>query len=140
MLKKIIRVLAWLLIVALPVQGVAATAMLHCGPGHHGSADTPVAGAHHDDVGAVSHAHELTEPTTDPRHHPDEEAQPPVADPSGFAKCSVCATCCLGAGFPMGRRADVISPPHFLPLLSAVVPVLEIFVPGPERPPRYTPA
>ncbi|TSA11437.1 MAG: hypothetical protein D4R79_09525 [Comamonadaceae bacterium] len=29
-------ILAWLLLLAIPLQGYAATAMLFCGPGHHG--------------------------------------------------------------------------------------------------------
>lgn len=46
MRKLIGTLLTWLLLLAIPLQGQAATAVLFCGAGHHGGGVQPVSGHH----------------------------------------------------------------------------------------------
>jgi cytochrome P450 len=46
--------------------------------------------------------------------------------------------CCVGAALPVTPRSVVVAPPHISPLFSRVDSVLDVFVPGPERPPRFS--
>lgn len=88
--------LAWMLMLAIPVQGFAASAMLFCAPNHHNivSAQLPMK------VDDASHA----STSQHPAHHHVATAQPQSQDdPSSSsskpvdAKCSACSTCCIGS-------------------------------------------
>lgn len=114
--------LAWLLLAALPLQGVAAATMALCGTA--GAAAEPALHehAHH----GATHGHQAA-------------ASQQAADDSPAAAhhaCSICATCCNAAALPAAVPA------------SPVVAVGHPFAPGPagplveqpstviERPPR----
>ncbi len=102
-------VLAWLVVVALPVQGFAAAAMLSCGPGHGRMAGAVEAGHAH-----VSHgAHGTVEPEAiaramAPGAMASEAAAPDASNPdasahlavAGAFKCSACAACCVATALP----------------------------------------
>jgi hypothetical protein len=102
-------VLAWLVVVALPVQGFAAAAMLSCGPGHGRMAGAVEAGHAH-----VSHgAHGTVEPEAighamPPGAMASEAKAPEASSPdasahlaaAGAFKCSACAACCVATALP----------------------------------------
>lgn len=120
--------LLWLLLAALPLQGLAAAMQSSCGPTKHHDAPSAIVSAqsqsdHHHDVHAdhVDHA---------PAEHPDPGKH-------ASASCSACSSCCVGAiALPAGSMAA--------PVYRAAVPVaiafpllLADFIPGgPERPPK----
>lgn len=99
--------LGWLLLLALPLQGLAAVSMLHCGSGQ-GSAEvswTAPGPQHHSRHGdqAAAAPHDPSHQHAD-HHHAvdgaDNEAGNPAdagAMPDAGHKCSVCATCCHSA-------------------------------------------
>jgi hypothetical protein len=142
---------AWLLMLAVPLQGYAASTMLFCGPGHHSSAlrmsigvtelsatDSASHGpgaARHDHA---SHVHEQVKSQADESTaaSSQDQASTQVAGKHLTGKCSMCASCCGGAA--------MISTFSFPPLepASSVVEVLPvplitgIAVHGLERPPR----
>lgn len=74
-------VLTWMLALALPIQGVAASTMLSCGQAHHQAA-----------LAAHGHA------APSDGHHVHEQSAAPddgaAAGQSAAGKCSVCANCC----------------------------------------------
>lgn len=90
----------WLLFAALPLQGLAATAMALCGPAMEHQQMELATTAHAGSVGAHEHmamaadAHDHATAMSD--HHDDAAAQPD-SDPDART-CSVCASCCMGAG------------------------------------------
>ncbi|WP_430434487.1 hypothetical protein [Methyloversatilis sp.] len=110
-----------MLLLALPLQGFAAAAMISCAPSHHGMLTT---GAMHDDVAA--HAY----------HHGGDHD--PAATPSqGKHACSACAACCIGGALtPSALRLPGDFSTHLRPLPAHVTPPAFI-TEGTERPPRY---
>ncbi|MES2886907.1 MAG: hypothetical protein V4739_02745 [Pseudomonadota bacterium] len=144
--------LIWLMVAALPVQGWAAAAMVHCGPSHHrmaqavaGAADhTPEEGLHHAqgstavEHGNVPYAHGDAQihVAALPSLEPGDEAPLTQLDQLSKFKCSACAFCCTSAAPP----ADVIFSEavqiddFVAPLIPRTVPVF--LTDGPDRPPR----
>lgn len=134
------RLLIWMLLAALPVQGLAAVSKAVCGPAHH---QPPVVQSMHrmqpDDIsqqGAhAGHAQEAT--------HAVHQAT--AADDAGKKEsgtystnyCSACAACCVGAAAPpsaaivpsmAGTSSSKVA---FQPLrMVSIVPA------GLERPPK----
>ena len=107
MLRVLRAFFVWALVVALPLQGMAASAMIACGGSHERmmaglgfDASAPDAGpvhhAGHADVGADAHsAHPCAGADADngaglPSHH------------QGAFSCSACAACCAMAALPAG--------------------------------------
>ena len=160
-MKRLLRtVLIWLVALAIPAQGMAAVAMLHCGPGHHpaqkaGATATllpEVAHAEHAAHGHVGHRVQGSDAATSAAASADVQGVSAAAtaadtaadsasdaDPSTQApnqKCSACAACCAGLALP--------SAVALLPTLDPVreVTVLSpswtagVAVDGLERPPR----
>jgi len=122
-MRFLVRYLLWLLIAALPLQGVAAAAMAcHNGlrqaaAASHQMADT----AEHLDAAATAHC------AGDQKHHPASE----------HGKCSQCASCCIGAAAPPAM--DMTVTPADLPatVFAASEPAMTGHVPATlERPPR----
>lgn len=132
MLRQIRLLVLWLLCAALPLQGVAATAMALCGPGPGHSA-MGVAMPH--DAPAAVHGHGSA---GDAHHH----ASPVIAgdvdaqDRESSTTCSVCASCCVGAG-PSSHAVLVEfgQPPDTFPLPLGAEPAAYL-TGGLERPPR----
>lgn len=141
----------WLVMLAIPLQGIAASAMLHCGPGHErqmvqasatdrdgghrevGSADHHPAGDHqpdHVDAAAADVA------STD---HGQPSAQADEVQLVKFKfkfKCSACAQCCASVAL-LDRVSDPIrfEPVSIAPVM-AVDDYPQVAQTGPERPPR----
>ena len=127
--------LIWLLVLAVPAQGLAAATMAFCGPNHHGggaAATAQSAGsgepAHHDMAAPAAHGEPgpvLLQASTESGHHGQ-----------GSKKCSACASCCsIGAMLSPALAVPVamVAPTVF----SVVVATIDPFAAdGPDRPPR----
>jgi hypothetical protein len=124
-MRLIARFLLWLLIAALPLQGVAAAAMA-CQDGlRQGTAVSHQMTAAPEYLDAATTAH----CTDDQNHHPA----------SAHGKCSQCASCCTGAAAPPAMDKAVT--PADLPttVFAAPEPAMTIHVPATlERPPRQS--
>jgi hypothetical protein len=121
--------LTWLLLLALPMQALAAASMLGCGPASQAGVRTQAQqdGHQHHGDGAADHAHHAT--GTDA-----SGASSSVPD-SGHS-CGACAACCHSIGIGgTAYRAPVMAPATaswsepYQPVLSRPSPV-------PDKPPR----
>ena len=131
--------LLWLLLAALPFQGMAASMQTMCGPmesnGSKGSA-VPAQMHHHDRMAAM----DLSDANA--AHH--DAAAKPVAssDPSPDAQhahsaCSLCASCCVGAVAPPSALNLNAAYSESLPVVASPAPLVAGVVPrGLERPPK----
>lgn len=139
-------ILIWLAVIAIPTQGIAAAAMVHCGPGHASrSAKVPMPG--HADH-AAAQAREGEHPAG---HHATVVVAGTAADGSeslrhgdladtaqkSLSKCSACAaSCCIAIGLlPVIATVSAVDAERTLGLVP-VVPVRAFLTDGPERPPR----
>lgn len=138
--------LVWVMVIALPVQGVAASAMLFCGPGHGRTVQGPA--SHH----AAGHGHDMA--ATDHGAHTHSVhavahsagSEPSVANPSdgadglfphhGKFSCSSCAACCSALALPASfSLPETPGPAH--PLRTSLeAPVASHQPDRLDRPPR----
>ncbi|MCR5869156.1 hypothetical protein [Aquincola sp. J276] len=150
---RLLRVIMlWWMVLALPMQGLAATAMLHCGAATSGA--MAHAGSHqaHQDVqhdglhsGMDHQAHEnhgypaaatpdaggATDGLT-----PDEPPPGPAAGPLYGHACSACAACCVAMGLPAAMPVLASAPAATTAVATLVAPAPSFLTAGPERPPR----
>ena len=145
-MKRFVRcIVMWLLVLALPVQGFAASTMLLCGAGHHGTVQATEGGHDHaghmqmgaQDVSAVFESTGHDHAADTPPSHEDSAFSPLTAKHANvMGKCSACAACCTVAFLP----TNVIA--FTAPASSRVLPVVEptthagFIADGPDRPPR----
>ena len=120
-MSRIRLFLACLLLLALPLQGLAAASMLYCG-------------------GAATHAHGHEEAQAAAEH--DHAAHGHEADafatdlPDSDHKCGACASCCNGVAIAAAFRQPAPIP---APQAQAAEPVLHLHSrppPAPDKPPR----
>lgn len=122
----------WLLALAIPTQGFAASTMFFCGPGHHGSTAS---------LAVTAHVHTGVPPRSasgSDHHRFSTEADTPPAPrqtavggkltsskprSSTGGKCSACAACCTSVA--IGATA----------LLVEVVPLVRDYAASPAEPP-----
>ena len=140
--------LVWLLVLAVPAQGVAAATMAFCGSHHQGG----TAATHAQQTAPSAHAHAQAHARAHAQgkhgdHAPATVSQAHSADVGGSAalatsahadaqKCSACAACCsFGA---LLNSVLALAAPDLTPtVFSVVVPTVDAFaVDGPDRPPR----
>jgi hypothetical protein len=118
--KHAVRIaLLTLLFAALPLRGYAGVLMAIC-EGHHGG-----------NAAVQEHAHE----PGDSHHHEslDEGTGTPV---HAASVCSVCASCCAGAGLAAPSVQEVVIQPPGTSRISSLDHQVSRFVPEhPERPP-----
>jgi hypothetical protein len=129
-----LRLLAWIVMFAIPVQGFAAASMLFCGQGtgHHAQAAT-----HSHPAGTPAHDHAQHKAEFKPAA---DQGSVKLADgrsaPDLMHKCSVCASCCNAVALP--QTALVVAPDRLLqagpaePLMAAYSRPLLV----PDKPPR----
>lgn len=96
--------LAWLIVAAIPLQGLAASSMLFCGPNHRPVQVDAAQPEQHMQDGAAAEQH------ANSKHGDASEVQTKKAGdnagkklPDASHKCGVCASCCTSvaiAGFP----------------------------------------
>ena len=122
---------AWLVLVAIPLQGFAAASMLYCGMGSgHGAQvqSQPAASAHHDHANG-DHSHAKLEKA---EKSVDDKAQLPDSS----HKCGVCASCGHSAAMTETPRSLAVT---LLPQARAAAPLVLIHLrpsPVPDKPPR----
>lgn len=136
--------LLWLLMAALPVQGMAAAIGTSCAPIEHAGIPMLAPSGLQQDHGATHHHDEYHSAPAVQHLHGSDAGSAPDHAPAGKHKqstCGVCASCCTGAVAPPSApvpmpehdHAGVALPPFHLPVTG--------FVPaGLERPPRPFPA
>lgn len=134
--------LIWFMALAMPVQGMAASAMAFCGPAHD---RVWVAAAGHDASAAPVHEHANAAHLQAAGALPDEgtaaAADVPTQEPSQFTQagqssCSACASCCSMLAIPVSF-APVAGPASTLQTpVALAVGVASFVTAGPERPPR----
>ncbi len=155
--------LIWLLVLALPAQGVAAATMAFCGPNHHGAgpaAHSPRANAEHAHHGSAAQENRMHHGVSHDEHHgahhvvhagahhvgaaqADEGASsvqltkaPANLKQADSQKCSACASCCSAAAFPTSAPS-VVTPDFSATVFAIVEPSVDPFATaGPDRPPR----
>ena len=128
--------LTCLIAAALPLQGVAAATLLHCGQNEPAAADSQ----------ARAHAHSAAMSAGPAAHHGHHHATAAAEDSrdtgtpatAAKAKCSVCASCCIATALPTAIHAFDPSVPvgSFEPIEGVAAPAF--LTGGPERPPRRT--
>jgi len=127
--------IVWLLVLALPFQGVASAGMLLCAPALPSAPVAPQAIPHAMDGKPHDHAAMLkamaaAEPRHDGHGH-DGRSQD--------GKSRTCADCCVGAAMaPAMLPVLALAPPQFIsiPFRAGHVPSVDPTLP--ERPPRAT--
>lgn len=146
--------LVWVMAIAMPVQGMAASAMLFCGPSHERMmqrlvVDAPAMASHHG--AGAGHDHAATD-HGEHRHaahaaHADAVAPDPAAeaDADGAGgmsphhaqfNCSACAACCFMLALPASfALPEAVSPVHAVHPPPAA-PVASHPPDGLDRPPR----
>ena len=123
-------VMACLLALALPAQGLANAVMLHCGSSHermHAQSPASQATDHHE-----HHAEH--------GDHAEHAGHDPVAPDKltdlGQYKCSSCASCCAGIAL-LSDLPQLVAPEFGATVFAAVAPGVAPFATdGPDRPPR----
>ena len=100
--------LAWLLLAAIPLQGMAAASMLFCGSQAHEAA-------------AAAHGHDSAHDHGDVASHVHGDAHDGATVGHTDVTCSVCASCCSGAAISEA---------------AAIVAVRLRATPPPDKPPR----
>lgn len=137
--------MAALLLLALPLQGLAAACMLGCGQGSAASAQTASAHGHHghamDTTDHADSAAQLSEAGAG--HHGHQYAEPNAADNDirsaageGDSSCSACAACFVGAAMPTGESVfSAQAPTQAVHPAHAPAPA-DTCPRGLERPPR----
>lgn len=133
--------LACLLLVAIPLQGLAAATMLFCGPSGpsvHAQQAAPAAqdqhAQHHGPPAGHDHAMHQHAGHDEATGQADQPSNGPTADPG--QKCSVCAACCHSVAITEAPSVPMLSPAP--QTLSAEPPVAVHSRPSPvpDKPPR----
>lgn len=155
-MNRVLRaVLVWVMVIAMPMQGMAASLMLFCGPSHERMmqglfADAPAArpaqaseGAHrHSDAGQAAQHHASQGDAVASQPAADATADA-VADHAGKLRghhgkviCSACAACCPVLALPAGfTLPEAVRATHPMQTASSA-PVASHQPDGPDRPPR----
>lgn len=113
--------IVWLMLVAIPFQGFAAASMLTCAPVRVAAG----ASVEHCAMMAMASHARTADGDDGAAHHAD-------------AKCSTCASCCLGAA--LAPSVPVVRMPGFMPAVTvchgADDEVARVDLALPERPPK----
>lgn len=131
-MRRFRLLLAWLVMVAIPLQGLAAASALMCGPGVHG------AGVQ---AATLQHDHEDGQQAQAEHSHATQAQQKAVDDPDQKVaavphKCGVCAFCCHSVAIAEMPRLVAVTPE---PQTAWAEPFVLIHSrPGqvPDKPPR----
>jgi hypothetical protein len=132
-------VLAFLLVAAIPLQGLAAATMTLCASGHASSLGNPTAAAHDAMSGhhrADHHMHHRESAASAEGDRSVDRTSHASLDKQSKPKCSVCASCCSAAAMPSPAIvfAAVVPTAFFAPTVSIGPPAF--LTAGLERPPR----
>jgi hypothetical protein len=124
--------IVWLLMLALPWQGVAAAAMVGCAP-----LPSPALSMHAAHDAARPPCHEGMATQDGATQEPAQPEQKTGTHHAGAAKCTTCAACGIAAVLPAAFPPFAPAPPPGLsaPLTERVLPTVHLD--QPERPPRF---
>jgi hypothetical protein len=133
------RLLLWLLMAVLPIQGLAAVMKATCGPNHQSS--LPAAAAedhHHAGHAAPSRHHDATgHPAAGEQIAQTADVSISPQDNHAGSYCSACAACCVGAGAPPPAMHRTLVHSSSAAVKISPAPLVTGFIPdGLERPPR----
>ena len=136
MSKRFIRVFAWLLIVALPMQGYAAATMVNCSGRHH---EVAVDHAHD---GSANHHHGHADHSSRPHEvaSAGDNVDAQMGDLANLAStltCSACAACCVGIALPIALATQTFAAPASEPYFQRTSPTVDVLLKGPDKPPRF---
>jgi hypothetical protein len=130
--------LAWLLLLAIPLQGLAAASMSYCGPTAKAQAQqTQAAHEHHDhdmqgQSGATNdhakHHHQAVSDT-------GEQTSGTVLPDAGH-KCSICAACCNAVAITETPQVPTFSAAPQIIWAEPLVLAYSRPTPVPDKPPR----
>lgn len=131
--------LAWLVMAAIPLQGLAAASMLYCGMGAHHGSEAVVATVH--SPASPDRGVEARHDHSKHGHGVPVEARTIVDDgqprlPDAAHKCGVCASCCHSVALTEFPQTVVFTP---LPQAEPAEPFVLIHARAslvPDRPPR----
>jgi hypothetical protein len=137
----------WFVLLALPLQGIAATGMLACGPGEHRSVSrNDASSAERAGIAAVRwhmhnattrHAHVDSARAVAPSHDEASEQAAWGGNVSlGAGQCSACASCCVGAVIDSEPARLVLPKQSLAHTTFNYRSHVGFFTDGPERPPR----
>lgn len=143
--------LVWVMVFAMPVQGMAASAMLFCGPSHERMMQGLVLDASASEPVRVCHAmHEIA--AMDHRDHEHAGIGAPVASDAavdadgdgggsllphhGIFSCSACAACCIALALPASFELPQALRTAQTLRSSPAMPVASHQPDGLDRPPR----
>src|SRR5438034_1074310 len=119
MRRAIRTLLAWLLVLAMPIHGFAAASMIVCGPNHARMAEAAAAATHHHDGAAHSDA--------DHHHAAGPSSHEQGDDPESLfvkilkLKCSACESCCAMSAVPVAALPSL----SFVPSLGVTIPFFD---------------
>lgn len=151
-MNRVVRaVLVWVMVFTMPVQGMAASLMLFCGPSHErmmqglvadASAARPAAAGE----AAHDHAH-AGHAVQHHASHDDAVASHSVVDADGDdagslrghhgkVSCSACAACCSALALPASFSLPEAVRTSLPMQTSSSAPVASHQPDGPDRPPR----
>lgn len=151
-MNRVVRaVLVWVMVIAMPMQGMAASLMLFCGPSHERMLQGPVVAASaarpaqagepaHDHAGAGhavhDHAAQGDRVVSQPALGADADSAHGLSAHDGKVSCSACAACCSALALPASfSLPEVVRVAHPMQT-SASAPVASHQPDGPDRPPR----
>lgn len=151
-MSRLLRIVClWLVAVALPVQGLAAATMIHCGPAHARSTDAAAGEGTHVHADSARHVHGTAshnhggdrttakQPAAEAGVHAGAEGAKSVGDLHELAKskCASCVSCCSATALP--SAVPFLDSPSLAESLVPVLPesVAVFLTDGPERPPRF---
>lgn len=151
-MNRVVRAfLVWVMVIAMPVQGMAASAMLFCGPSHERMMRGLALGASASAPGhAGDAAHEMVA-MDHGAHEPAVSGAPVAREPAvgadsdgvgslfphhGKFSCSACAACCSAPALPASfELPEAVRAAHAI-RSSPMAPVASHQPDGLDRPPR----
>ncbi|HVE53550.1 MAG TPA: hypothetical protein VNB23_09225 [Ramlibacter sp.] len=137
-------VIAWLVMAALPLQGIAAASMLFCDQAAHLTVSQPsghdhAAHGHGETHDQASHSHggdECTQPDSKlSEPHEDAVQGGSVTVDDGHA-CPICASCCNLVALSEAPTPTLDGAAPMSPLPQGAARVLTRHAPTPDKPPR----
>lgn len=136
-------VFVWVMVIAIPVQGMAASAMLFCGASHQRMAHamlrdaSPAAASHaahgHDHAAMGHGAHPAAAQAAAPA---DAGGSADLSSFQGPSSCSACAACCLALALPASLLTLAPMSPDHPAWMAMVAAVVSHQPDGLDRPPR----
>jgi hypothetical protein len=124
--------IVWLLMLTLPLQGMAAAAMVGCGP-----APMPALSMHAAHDAARPPCHEGMAVHDGATQQAEEPKQKSGTQHGSAAKCAACAACGIAAVLPAAFPPFAPAPPPRLAGSLAERALPTVHLDQPERPPRF---